>query len=144
MWNAADLMTTEVTTVSPRMTLGQAIDVLVDEGVSGLPVTDGQGRILGIITEFAMLAVAYDPSVRADPVSEHMTREVISVEDDAPVSQIADLMILHRIRRVLVTHNGRLAGLISRRDVLRIASQAQDAVCNMVTGDPQLSDARAE
>ena len=53
---AADLMTTDVTTVSPETTMERAIELLIERGVSGLPVVDADGRVLGVITEFATLA----------------------------------------------------------------------------------------
>ena len=123
MLTAADLMTTDVATVSPDATMDLAIHRLLDRGVSGLPVVDEDGRVLGIVTEFAMLAVAYDPTIRADPVRLHMTKSVIAVDETTPVLRIADLMVLHRIRRVPVTRDGRLLGLVSRRDVLRATAQ---------------------
>jgi CBS domain-containing protein len=129
MLTAADLMTTDVVTVCPDTTMDDAIHLLLECAVSGLPVVDAQGLVVGIISEFAMLGVAYDPIIRTDPVRLHMTQPAITVEETAPVSRIADLMILHRIRRVPVTRDGRLLGLISRRDVLHAATQAQSVPC---------------
>jgi len=112
-------MNSDVITISPETTVGRAIDILVERGVSGLPVVDSEKHILGVITEFALLAIVYDPSVVTDPVGQHMTKEVISVRTDDQVRAVADLFILHRIRRVLVEKDGKLAGLISRRDLLK-------------------------
>jgi CBS domain-containing protein len=135
---AADLMTTDVTTVSPETTMELAIELLLERGVSGLPVVDADGRVLGVITEFAMLAVAYDPVIRADPVRLHMTKPVIVVDKTTPVGRVADLMLLHRIRRVPVTRDGRLLGLISRRDVLRVTTQSRETSCGFPREDTQL------
>ena len=52
-----------------------------------------------MITEFAMLAMVYDATVQCQTVSKHMTREVITVDVDDPVSRVADLCIVHRVRR---------------------------------------------
>jgi CBS domain-containing protein len=125
MLTAADLMTTDIATVSPDTTMQGAIERLFDQGVSGFSVVDADGRVLGVITEFAMLAVAYDPVIRADPVRLHMTKPAIMVDETTPVSRVADLMVLHRIRRVPITRNGRLLGSISRRDVLRLTTQSK-------------------
>ena len=73
---------------------------------------------MGVITEFAMLAMVYDHDVQNQTVGQHMTREVITVEADDPISRIADLCIVHRVRRLPVMQDGRLVGLIARRDVL--------------------------
>jgi len=123
MLTAKDLMRPEVVTISPETTVGKAIDILIEHGVSGLPVVDSDNRVSGIITEFALLSTVYDPSVRTDPVSQYMTKEVISVSSDERASRVADLFILHRIRRVIVEEHGKLAGLISRRDLLKAARE---------------------
>lgn len=112
-------MTTDVVTVRPNASIDQAIEILLNQRISGLPVTDDDGRLVGVITEFALLAVAYDRRVKNHTVSQHMTREVITVDINDPVSRIADLCIVHRVRRVPVMQDGRLIGVIARRDVLR-------------------------
>ena len=87
--------------------------------ISGLPVVDANGQLVGIITEFALLAMAYDVEVRQEQVRKHMTTNVISVKPDDTISKVADTCIIHRVRRVAVVEDGRLVGLISRRDVLK-------------------------
>jgi CBS domain-containing protein len=121
MFAARDLMKSDIVTVSPETTVGEAIDILLNFGVSGLPVVDREKRVLGIITEYAMLAITYDPKIVGDAVSRHMTKDVISVDVDDRAQKIADAFILHRIHRVLVKKDGKLAGVISRRDLLKAA-----------------------
>jgi CBS domain-containing protein len=119
MLTAADIMNPELVTVRPDASIESAIELLLSEHISGLPVVDGEGRLVGVITEFALLAVAYDRRVKNHTVSQHMTHELITVEHDDPVSRVADLCIVHRVRRVPVMRDGRLVGIIARRDVLR-------------------------
>ena len=119
MLTAGAIMTPDLVTVRPEASIEEAIDLLLREQISGLPVVDDDGRLVGVITEFALLAVAYDRRVKNHKVSNHMTRELITVEVDDPVSRVADLCIVHRVRRVPVLQNGRLVGVIARRDVLR-------------------------
>ena len=119
MLTAGQIMTPDMVTVRPDVSIEDAIELLLREQISGLPVIDDDGRLVGVITEFAMLAVAYDRRVKNHTVSQHMTREVITVDADDPVSRVADLCIVHRVRRVPVMRNGRLVGVIARRDVLR-------------------------
>jgi CBS domain-containing protein len=121
MLTAKDLMQPDVITIPPETPVARAIDMLIEFGVSGLPVVDSDKQILGIITEFALLSIVYDPNVATDPVRKHMTKTVISVTTDESASKVADLFILHRIRRVLVEKDGKLVGLISRRDLLKAA-----------------------
>ena len=119
MLTAGAIMTSDLVTVRPDASVHEAIDTLLTQQISGLPVTDDDGRLVGVITEFALLAVAYDKRVKNHSVRHHMTRDVITVEIDDPISRIADLCIVHRVRRVPVMKDGRLVGVIARRDVLR-------------------------
>jgi CBS domain-containing protein len=119
MLTAGAIMTTDLVTVRPDVSIEEAIEILLSQSISGLPVTDDDGRLVGVITEFALLAVTYDKRVKNHTVSQHMTREVITVDINDPISRIADLCIVHRVRRVPVMQDGRLIGVIARRDVLR-------------------------
>ncbi len=124
MLTAAAIMTEDVVTIHPECPVQEAVEILVSEQISGLPVTDDQGKLVGIVTEFALLAIAYDPQVLSDSVSQHMTTEIVSVDVHQSVSHVADLCLLHRVRRVPVLKDGRLVGLISRRDVLQALYQS--------------------
>ena len=119
MLTAGAVMTSDILTVRPDSTIEEAIDLLLTREISGLPVTDDSGHLVGIITEFALLAVAYDRRVKNHKVSQHMTRELITVDVNDPISRVADLCIVHRVRRVPVMKDDVLVGLIARRDVLR-------------------------
>ena len=109
----------------------EAIELLLSRGISGLPVATEGGHLVGVITEFALLAIAYDHEVQNQTVEQHMTKEVITVDASEPVNRVADLCIVHRVRRVPVMEGGRLVGLISRRDVLNALYQAEAAACRV-------------
>jgi CBS domain-containing protein len=129
MLTAESIMTTDLVTISPEMLIKDAIELLIQKQISGLPVTDNQGRIIGVITEFAMLAMVYDREVQNQPVGQHMTREVFTVESTDPLSRIADLCIVHRVRRLPVMRDGKLVGLIARRDVLKALYENSVQAC---------------
>lgn len=126
---AKQLMSTGIVTIRPEATIQEAIDLLLNKGISGLPVTDTNNVLVGIITEYALLAMAYDKRVLNDTVAQHMTCEVLSVDVDDPVSRVADLCILHRVRRLPVLSGGQLVGLLSRRDLIKALSTQQAPVC---------------
>lgn len=130
MLTAGAIMTPNLVTVRPEASIEEAIDLMLREQISGLPVLDEDDRLIGVITEFAVLAVAYDRRVKNHTVSQHMTREVITVDVDDPVSRVADLCIVHRVRRVPVIKEGRVVGVIARRDVLRALVEAPLAACS--------------
>jgi CBS domain-containing protein len=125
MLTALDIMTETLVTVRPTAPLREAIELLLSREISGLPVVDDDDRLVGIITEFALMAVAYDKKVLDEPVSRHMTSELLTVEAKDPVRKIADLCVVHRVRRVPVLDNGHLVGLVARRDVLRAMYEAR-------------------
>lgn len=129
MLTAAAIMTDELVTIHPDAPIMDAIELLIEKKISGLPVVDDGGRLVGVITEFAMLAMVYDHDVQDQTVRQHMTTEVISVEVDDPIGRVADLCIVHRVRRLPVMKNGRLVGVIARRDVLQALYQNAEPVC---------------
>ena len=129
MLTARDIMTERVVTIRPTASVRSAIERLLSEQISGLPVVDENDRLIGIVTEFALLATAYDANVTKDQVGKHMTTDVLTVDIDDPIRKIADLFIVHRVRRVPVMDKGRIAGLISRRDVLKAVHEGQPSVC---------------
>jgi CBS domain-containing protein len=129
MLTARNIMTDNLITVRPEDSTEAAIQLLLDEQISGLPVVNKQGHLVGVITEFALLGLVYDQDLKNQTVDQHMTRELITVNIDDPVSRVADLCIVHRVRRLPVMENGRLVGVIARRDVLRALHHEQTPAC---------------
>lgn len=127
MLSAHDIMTGDLVTIRPEAPIEDAIELLLSKEISGLPVTDDDGHLVGIITEFALLAMVYDHQVKNHTVAQHMTRELITVDADDPITRVADLCIVHRVRRLPVMKDGRLVGLIARRDVLRALNDCPTA-----------------
>lgn len=128
MYQASDVMTTDVTTIGPEATVDEAIHVLLENQISGLPVIDARGMLVGMISEFQLLETVFDPQIRSEPVRGFMTKDVIAVDSGALLADVASLFIMHRIRRVPVLRDGRLIGLITRRDLLRYVAKAGDQI----------------
>jgi CBS domain-containing protein len=122
-------MRTEIVSIRPDATLADAVRLLLEHRISGLPVTDEDGILVGVISEFALLAVTYDAESATHPVQDHMSKHVISVHVDSPLKELADTFILHRIRRLPVTDKGRLIGMVSRRELLRATMEAGAPIC---------------
>lgn len=120
-------MTADVVSIRPTATIREAIELMLRERISGLPVVDAEGRLAGIISEFALLAIAYDSDVMSDSVARHMTTEVFTVDASDPIRRVADLFLVHRVRRAPVMEGGRLAGVIARCDVLEAVYNTQPA-----------------
>lgn len=127
---AKDVMRTDIVTIGPNATLTEAVQTLLEKEISGLPVTDDSSFLLGIISEFALMAIAYNALSGKQRVRDHMTAHVISANPNSPLKELADTFILHRIRRLPVTENGRLVGMLSRRDLLRATLAAGQPICD--------------
>ena len=110
---AADIMTPDPLTVRPDTSVHEAAQLLSEHRISGAPVCGEDGRIVGIVSEYDLIA---RPGAH---VSDVMTRDVISVADTAPLDQVRAILVTQRLKRVPVTSGGRLVGLISRADMVR-------------------------
>lgn len=116
-----DVMTTPVVTLNTDMDLTEASHSLVVNEISGAPVMDEHGELVGILTERdcfkATLNAGYHGEL-AGKVSEYMTCDVVTVTPDMSVLDLAGLFVKNNFRRYPVTSDNQLIGLISRRDVL--------------------------
>jgi CBS domain-containing protein len=138
----ADVMTPRVLSTRPDATLKQAAELMLAHGISGLVVADAKGELAGVVTESDLLRREELDTERHRPwwlrllispgrqaadfsrshgrlVRDVMTSPVVTVEADAPLADVVDLMEQYRIKRVPVTRAGRLVGVISRADLMR-------------------------
>lgn len=143
---AKEIMTRDVTTVSPSASVREAAKLMVDRRLSGLPVVTSDGRLVGMLTASDLLHRVETGTERqsswftsffanADDMArqyakshglkahEVMSRHVISVRDDASLSEVADILDRSRLKRVPVVRDGTLVGIISRSDLVRILSE---------------------
>jgi len=147
---AADVMTTNVVTVRPETPVIDAIKLMLQDQISGLPVVDKSGQVKGIVTEGDFLRRAELGTERkrkrwlewllgsglADEyihshgrkVEDVMTTDVHAAGAEASLDEVVQLMERHRIKRVPVVENGRLLGIVSRANLLRaLGTIAADA-----------------
>ena len=117
LFTADDIMTSDVIAVHPDTTVEQAINLFGKYGISGLPVVDVENHLLGMITEYDLLRSIRTLEMRGF-VADFMTREVITVEHQASLVDIVNTLLSSRIRRVPVVNDGKLVGVVSRRDLL--------------------------
>ena len=118
---ARDVMTENVITLCVNDTVEDAIHTLLLNEISGAPVLDHTGSLAGLISEYQLLSVVYNKRAKDEPITSFMTKDVIAVEDGAPLTEVANRMIVNRIRRLPVVRKGRVVGVISRPDLLRFA-----------------------
>jgi CBS domain-containing protein len=118
MIKAKDVMNTNIVAVDPDDTIEGVMSTMIRLGISGLPVVDMAGQLLGIITEFDLLELVWNPNTGKNKVYHYMTRDVRTVNEEADLTDVADLFRTLSIRRLLVMSGGRVAGIISRRDLI--------------------------
>ena len=117
-----DYMVSDVITVAAEMDIHHAIKVLFENGISGAPVLDDAGNLVGMLSTRDCLKVAFSAGYHRDSggvVAEFMSPDVETVEVDTDIVKVAELFLKSRFRRFPVTSNDRLVGLISRSDVLK-------------------------
>ena len=144
-----EVMTRDVITVGPSMPISTAARLMADHGISGLPVVDEAGPLVGIITEGDLIlrqrlractpwwrtflddpeAVARDyRKATGRTVAEVMTRPVVSISPVFEIETAAAILHARGVRRLPVVRNGRLVGIISRGDLVRALAGAAPAM----------------
>jgi CBS domain-containing protein len=166
--NAADVMVRQVITIRPEATIRDLATLLVENHISAVPVTDADGKLVGIISESDLLRRSETETERrrswwlalfvsndtlttefikshSRKVSDVMTRGVIVARPDTPLHEIATLLEHHRIKRVPVIQDGKIAGLVSRADLVRALTISPEAsTLSTVPDDVALRDAVME
>ena len=140
---AGDIMTRGVVAVRPEAPLEQALRLMIENRVSGLPVLDAAGRAVGVLTEGDLLRrvetgtegkrpgwleIIFAPGRLADDyvrthgrrVSEVMTPEVLTIEETTPLAEVAHTMRNKRVKRLPVTRAGVVVGIVSRADLVKV------------------------
>lgn len=121
---AREIMTRDVISIVDEATIEEAARMLARNRISGLPVVNSAGLLMGLVTEHDLIAKS------GRLVSEIMSRGVITVSPDTEVEQVQHLLTNQRIRRVPVVEDGRIVGIVSRSDLVRqIAMRWVCSVC---------------
>src|SRR5262245_127421 len=134
-----DVMATTVVTVSPDNSVKHAAGIMLDKHVSGLPVVDDQGTLVGLISEGDLLrrselglriiarseqSASEEERARAYvkshgwKVADVMSCNLVTIDEEADLSHVATLMAENGVKRLPVIRNGRLVGIVSRADLL--------------------------
>ena len=141
---AKDIMTKEVITVKPETTIEELARLLMKQQISGAPVVDDKGKIVGIVTENDLISKnsrlhiptilrlfdAYIPlgtskmesdirKMAASTVEDICTKEIITVDEEASVEYIATIMTEKRIHILPVVREGKLVGIIGKKDLIK-------------------------
>jgi CBS domain-containing protein len=149
MMSASDVMTRNVASIGRDAPIGDAIRLMLNHRISGLPVVDGSGKVVGMLTEGDLLRRAETQTERQRPrwlelllgpgrladeyvrthgrkVGEIMTEDLVSVAEDTPLAEIVQLMERRRIKRLPVLRGDALVGIVTRADLMRALGQLVD------------------
>ncbi len=116
------VMSREPTVLAPDAPVMSAMKTMLDQGISGAPVVDLHGNLVGLLTQRDCLTVAYRASYHgqvAGPVEAFMTRDPETVDADLPLVELIERFYRSPHRRFPVVEGPRLIGIVSRRDVLQ-------------------------
>ncbi|MCH7667814.1 MAG: CBS domain-containing protein [Acidobacteria bacterium] len=139
--NVVDLMTTGVSTVTPDTSLRDAAREMFRSQVSGLPVTDDDGLLVGIITEADFLRLELsrfesDNPAAVESVGDIMTRAVETIGPNTPLVEAAKVMVVREVKRLpVVDDSDRLVGIISRMDVVNAFTRPDEVIEDEIRED---------
>ena len=145
MRTAQDIMTHEVITINPEADITEAVKILLDKGINGLPVVDDAGQLVGILCQSDLVRMqktlpipslftlldgfvplsssalleAEVKRIAASKVSDAMSTKVVTVPPDMTIDEIAALMVDKKFHTLPVTDKGRLLGIVGKKDVIK-------------------------
>lgn len=119
MIKAKEVMNTNVITIGRNEDLCEAVRSMVLNNVTGLPVVEEDGTLAGIITEKDVLTMLSDVPYQPARVADFMTTDVVCFDQEDSLDTIAECFQQNCFRRVPILDEGRLVGIVSRRDIIR-------------------------
>ncbi|MDQ7820346.1 MAG: CBS domain-containing protein [Armatimonadota bacterium] len=120
---ARDIMTKDVITLSPDMSVEEATDVLLRYRIHGAPVTTPEGQLLGMVS-FMDLARRAGEDARVEDI---MTPDPVVAQEDTPVEEIARLMLDQMVRRIPIVRAGKVVGIVSASDIVQLFLNLHEA-----------------
>jgi CBS domain-containing protein len=121
-----DIMNRRVVGIRPDATLAEAVAILTQQHIGGAPVVTAEGAVVGMISELAMIDVVFDCEAKDALVKDYMTPEVHTIHPDDPLSRPAQLFALYSFRRLPVVEDGKLVGIVTRRDLMNYALRSNE------------------
>jgi CBS domain-containing protein len=112
----ADVMQSRPIVIRRDESLHRALELLIANSISGLPVVDGAGNLTGVLSEKDLLKIFYEPD--AHSIESVMTHDPFSISVEAPLVDVVDALMENDFRRVFIRDHKKLVGLISRADLM--------------------------
>jgi len=119
MFETETIMSTDVVCIQRSTPVSQAVELLVDKDITGIPVVNEDGTLAGILTEKDILSLLTNPKGTDGPAEQYMTRDVVAFDVEDDFIAICECLMKNHFRRVPILSGGKLVGIISRSDVIR-------------------------
>jgi len=153
---AREIMSSPVITASPDMSFKDIVAIMLEHGISGLPIVDEGGRLVGMVSEADLLLKEEEPraqpglipwhgsSLRLERIRDRhrkaegmtagtlMTENVVSATESATIHHLAHLMLVHDINRIPIVRDGRVVGIVTRADILKVFTRGDEALLKVV------------
>ena len=123
MFKARTVMTTDILFVKRDTPIYEAMRMLVEKNITGLPVVNDDMTLAGVISEKDVLKLLYDIKDKPGKVEDFMTEETCSFDEGDSLVDITECLINNNFRRVPITSAGKLVGIISRKDIIKYILQ---------------------
>ena len=119
MHEIEEIMSTDIVSVTPETPIARVIELLVENDITGMPVVDSAEHVVGIVTEKNVMGLLSGSETASGKVRDYMTEDVVSFDVGDDVIGVCECLVNNHFRRVPIVRERRLAGIISRRDLIR-------------------------
>lgn len=119
MFEIKDVMTSDIVTVTRQTPIMEVIELLLEKNVTGMPVINDDGSMAGIISEKDVLVLLSDLDNSSAVVEDFMTEDVTSFDVNDDLIGVCECLVQNHFRRVPIVDDGRLIGIVSRRDIIK-------------------------
>nr|WP_305891142.1 CBS domain-containing protein [Methanolobus chelungpuianus] len=128
-----EIMQEDVVSIRDNAGIDDAIQTMLDNNTSGLPIVDSEGRVEAICTEKDLIRFAASIA-SSKPVSQYMTRKVRTTSPDTTIGEAARIMIDNGFRRIPIVNNGHVAGIVTASDIMHYLGKGS-AFEKLITGN---------
>ena len=126
MFPVEKIMTKDVISVTPEMPVYEALDILVKNKISGVPVVDQEMKVVRILSEKDVLKILLEKSTNPKAVvDDYMARNVICFKETDDIMDVCKFFVSNHYRRVPIVRDGKLVGIVSRRNLLTVIIEAK-------------------
>ena len=112
MFEISNIMTTDVITVHTQTPINEAIEILINNNITGLPVVNKDRSLIGIISEKDIMKLLYSIGGRPGKVKDFMTKDVVAFDVSDSIADVCDCLLYRHFRRVPILDNGKLVAFI--------------------------------